>query len=381
MSRIYFDNNATTPVRSEVREAILPYLGDVFGNPSSAHRVGEEAKNGLDLAREQVAGLFKTRAARIVFTSGGSEANNIAIWSAVSADPAKKHIISSQVEHASVLEPLRFLAGYGYEIELLPVDSAGGLDLDRLSAALRPDTALVSLMGANNETGVLWPLAEISGICQGKNVLLHCDGVQMVGKESLDLEALGVDYFSVAGHKLHGPKGVGALYARRNVPVKPLIMGAGQEQGRRAGTENMPSIAGFGKACELAKQGLTEYSKIGALRDFLQQEIVKQIPDVIINGGTLPRLANTLNVSFKYCSSAGMIQELDARGVAVSGHSACHSGDLDPSHVLAAMRVPEDYLHGSLRISLSSCNTRQEADRFLALLPGIVARARQTFAA
>jgi len=381
MTGIYFDNNATTRVDPEVKAAMLPYLEERFGNPSSAHRIGEDARSGVDRAREQVAALLNTSPARIFFTGGGTEANNMAIFSATGANPDKKHIISSKVEHASVLEPLKYLASKDYEIELLEVDSQGAIDLDHLKKAIREDTALVSLMGANNETGVLWSMAEIGAICRKHGVLFHSDVVQMLGKEAIDTSNLPVDYLSVAGHKLHGPKGTGALYAARSAPVRPLILGASQEKGKRAGTENTAGLAGLGKACELAAERLAEYRpKISALRDHLENFLAEKIPDAMFIGSGQPRLANTANICFKYCSSAGLIQELDERGIAVSGHSACHSGDLDPSHVLAAMGVPETHLHGSLRVSLCRKNTREEIDRFLEVLPAIITKSRQGFA-
>jgi cysteine desulfurase len=381
MKRVYFDNNATTPVAPEVREAMLPCLSEIFGNPSSAHREGEAARAEVDQARARVAALLNTSPARIVFTSGGTEANNLAIFSAATADPAKKHLLASRVEHPSVLAPLGFLAKHGYEVELLEVGPDGSLDLNRLKAAIRPDTALVSLMGANNETGVLWPLAEIGALCRERGVLCHSDVVQMLGKEPIDAAALPVDYLSMGGHKLHGPKGVGALYVARKAPLTPLLRGAGQENGRRPGTENTAGIAGFGRACELAGRHLADYRlRIAALRDLLEEEIMAAAADALVPGSRQPRLANTVNVCFKYCSSAGLIQEFDLRGISVSGHSACHSGDLDPSPVLAAMGVPETHLHGSLRISLSRYSTREEVERFMAVLPEILAKAGGNFA-
>ncbi len=382
MTRIYFDNNATTPVAPQVKEAMLPYLEERFGNPSSAHRIGEAASSGVQLAREQVAALLNTSPTRIYFTSGGSEANNMAIFSAADADPQKRHILSSVVEHPSVLQPLAWLADRGYEIELLEVDSEGRLDRDRLTSAIRTDTALVSLMGANNETGVVWPLLEIGALCRERGVLFHSDVVQMLGKEKIDAASLPVDYLSMAAHKLHGPKGVGALYASRTAPIQPLIHGAGQEKGKRAGTENTAGLAGMGTACELAANHLDDYqTKIAALREHLEAGIKAVDPEALIISQGQQRLTNTVNVCFKYCSSAGLIQELDERGIAVSGHSACQSGDLDPSHVLAAMHVPETHLHGSLRISLSRNNTMPEVTRFLEILPTIVEKTRQGFAA
>jgi cysteine desulfurase len=379
MERIYFDSNATTPLDPAVREAMLPCLNQRFGNPSSGHRFGEQALAVIGDAREQAANLLNCPRKRIFFNSGGTEANNTAIWSAVFAYPEKRHIISSLVEHASVLKPLEFLQQrFGYTIDLLPVGQDGALDLELLSETIRQDTALVTLMGANNESGVIWPLEEIGALCRKKNVLFHCDAVQLVGKIPIALETLPVDYFAVAAHKFHGPKGIGALYVRRTAPFTPLIMGAGQEMEHRAGTENVAGIVGLGKACELAARSLESgISNVRDLRDRLQERILAEIDGAIVNGAKQPRLPNTLNVSFKNCASGAMVQELDERGIAVSAHSACHSGDLDPSHVLRAMAVPETYIHGTLRISLSRFNTIDEVDMLCEILPGIVAKSRQ----
>jgi cysteine desulfurase len=376
---MYFDNNATTPMDPEVREAMLPYLGEYFGNPSSGHRFGEQALSGINNAREQVASLFNCSPKRIFFTSGGTEANNTAIWSAIAAFPEKKHIVTSVVEHASILKPFEFLQQrFGFTIEVLPVSRDGALDLQQLAASIRPDTALVTLMGANNENGVIWPLQEIGELCQEKEALFLCDAVQLVGKEAINLETLPVDYLAVAAHKLHGPKGSGALYVRRTAPFAKLIMGASQEMDLRAGTENVSGIVGLGQASELAGKYLVSgKSQVLNLRNRLQERILQEIDDAIINGASQPRLQNTLNVSFKNCASGAMVQELDERGIAVSAHSACHSGDLDPSHVLRAMAVPETHIHGTLRISLSKFNTSREIDVFCEVLPGIVAKSRQ----
>lgn len=381
MKRAYFDNNASTPLDPVVREAMLPYLTDCYGNPSSGHSFGERARQGVEEARAQVAALLNCRPDRIVLNSGGSEANNAAILSAAMATPTKKHIVSSRVEHASVLSPLRFWASRGYEVELLPVDQHGALDLDRLARAIRPETALVSLMAANNETGVLWDLAAISAICQRQGVLFHTDAIQFAGKEFIDLEAIPIDYLTIAGHKLHGPKGSGALYVRRSAPVTPLVLGADQENGRRAGTENVAAIVGLGRACVLAASHLPIYARrVAALRDRIETAILAEIPEARINGQQSPRLANTLNVSFARCSSAQLIQDLDDQGFAVSAHSACQSGDLDPSHVLLAMGVPEEYRHGTLRISLSRFTAETEVDGLVAVLPEAVRKSRQGFA-
>ena len=379
MEKIYFDNNATTPLDPAVRKAMLPYLGELFGNPSSGHRFGEQALAGINIAREQVASFLNCSPKRLFFTSGGTEANNNAIWSAISAFPEKKHIVTSVVEHPSILKPLEFLQKrFGYTIELLPVRRDGSLDLQQLVESIRPDTALVTLMAANNESGVIWPLEEIGALCQEKNVLFLCDAVQLVGKEPINLETLKVDYLSVAAHKLHGPKGSGALYVKRTAPFMKMIMGASQEMDHRAGTENVAGIAGLGEACELAGKYLESgKSEVHNLRNRLQERILQEIDDAIINGAKQPRLSNTLNVSFKDCASGAMVQELDERSIAVSAHSACHSCDLDPSHVLRAMAVPETHIHGTLRISLSRFNTSKEVDVFCDSLPGIVAKSRQ----
>jgi len=382
MQRIYFDNNATTPLDPAVHEVMLPYLSERFGNPSSGHRFGEIASLGLEKARDKVASLINCQANRIFFTSGGTEANNMAIWSGVTAHPEKKHIITSAVEHPSVLAPLEFLEkNFGYTVEILPVDNQGGLDLDALAGAIRHDTVLVTLMGANNESGVVWPLTEIDKLCRERKVLFHCDAVQLVGKEPVNVSELPIDYLAIAAHKLHGPKGSGALYVKRTAPMASLIMGASQERGHRAGTENVAGIVGFGKACELAEQGMVNYeTDVKKLRDTLQDRIISEIDDVIVNGSGQPRLANTLNISFMNCASGAMVQELDEKGIAVSAHSACHSGDLDPSHVLKAMAVPETHIHGTLRISLSRFNTGREVDELLNLLPAIVSKSRQGLA-
>lgn len=382
MNRIYFDNNATTPVDPQVRQVMLPYLETIFGNASSAHRFGEAARAGIEQSRQQLADFMQCHASSVVFTGGGSEANNQAIWSAIAAFSEKKHIISSVVEHPSVLAPLRFLQKqFGYDVDLLPVDGQGGTDLGKLASLIRSDTALVSLMGANNETGVLWPIVDIGELCRERSILFHCDAVQMPGKVDLDLTKMHVDYLSLAAHKMHGPKGVGALCIHRAAPITPLIMGSDQENGRRAGTENVAGIVGFGKACELAGENIPGHQKhMKELRDRIEKTICEEISDVRINGQSMPRLANTLNISFKHCSSAALIQELDVKGIAISAHSACQSGDLDPSHVLSALKVPEEYMHGTLRVSLSRFNTAQEVDTFLDILPGLVAKSRSGFA-
>ena len=378
MNRIYLDNNATTPLLPQVIDVMTHCLQKTFGNPSSDHFFGEQARLSVDLARERVAALLSCSEQTIVFTSGGTESNNSAILGAAAAQPAKKHIVTSAVEHTSVLAPIRFLASrHGYAVDILGVDEDGMLDMDDLARALRPDTLLVSLMAANNETGVCWPLDTISAICRDLGCLFHCDAAQYVGKAFLDLSRMSVDLLTVAAHKFHGPKGIGALYVKRGTPLEPFVLGAGQEGGRRGGTENVPALAGFGEACRLATEEMdARTAHIRQLTARLETEITRRIPDVRVNGKNAPRLANTLNVSFRGCAANSMIQELDMRGIAVSAHSACHSGDLDPSHVLAAMRVPEDFLHGALRISIGATNTADDIDALLAILPGIVEKSR-----
>lgn len=382
MPKVYLDNNATTPLAPEVVAAMARAMAENFGNPSSGHSLGENARRAVEDGRDQVAVLLHCTPDRLVFTGGGSEANCQAILSAVMARPRHKKIITSLVEHPSVQQPLNFLQQHhGYQVERLPVDSAGRLDSATLRAAIDDDTALVSLMAANNETGVLWEMAELGAICRNSNVLFHCDAVQLAGKEEIRAEEWPVDYLSLGAHKLHGPKGCGALYLDRAAPVTPLIMGAGQEGGRRAGTENVAGIIGFGLACELAGAHLTRGGReeLAALRRKLEAGIRRSCPQALINGDGASRLANTVNVSFEYCSSAQMIQDLDDRGFAVSAHAACHSGDLDPSPVLAAMAVPESYRHGTLRISLSRLNSGAEVDAFLVVLPEVVQRSRQVY--
>ncbi len=376
--KIYLDNNATTRPADEVIAAMLTCLREKFGNPSSAHSFGEAALAVVNGARETAAEFLSCPPTRITFTGGGSEANNLAIMSAVAAHPEKRHIISSPVEHDSVLNPLAHLAARGYEVEMLSVDRQGGIDPEKLLKKIRPDTCLVSLMGANNETGVIWPVKEIGRICGERGALYHCDAVQMAGK--IELRSDFCDYLVIAAHKLHGPKGVGLLCSGRRAPLTPMIHGGSQEHGRRAGTENVPAIAGMAAALTLAMNKRAN-DGIKGLRKRIEQKIKKEIPGVLIVAEARPRLPNTVNACFRHCSGAGIAQDLDSRGIAVSTRSACHSGDIDPSHVLAAMGIPEEYLHGSIRISLSRYNTEEEIDLFLKILKEITTRAAKNFIA
>lgn len=380
MAAVYFDNNATTPLDSKVFAAMEPYLRECWGNPASPHQYGQRARQAVEEARGQVASLLDCPAERLVFTSGGSEGNNTAILSAVLADPARKRVVTSPVEHHCVLRRLEHLREHGgVEVVIVPVDGQGRLDLDALARAVTPDTALVSLMAANNETGVLWPLGEIADLVKAKGALWHCDAVQMVGKEPLSLRDVPADYLTVSAHKLHGPKGVGALYVGRGAPFTPLIFGGGQESGRRAGTHNVAGIVGFGQAAALAQAFLSVdgHSRLRELRDHLEDGILAAVADATVHGGQAHRLANTVSLGIAGAPQEVLLAELDDRDFAVSTTSACQSGSAAPSHVLAAMGVPDRYLRSTLRLSLSRMNTLEEIEAFLAVIADVTARARR----
>lgn len=377
MKPIYLDNNATTSVAPEVLEAMLPYLTELYGNPSSMHTFGGQVGGAVKQAREQVAALIGADPSEIIFTSCGSESDNTAIWAALQAQPEKKHIVTTRVEHAAVLNYAQHLEKRGYEVTLLGVDDKGRLDLDELRAAVRRDTAIVSIMFANNETGTIFPIAEAAAIAHAMGALFHTDAVQAVGKLPIDVRTLPVDYLALSGHKLHAPKGVGALYVRRGTPFRPFLRGGHQERGRRAGTENVASIVALGKACEVAAQHINdENTRVRALRDKLEQGLIKVIPDAIVNGDVENRLPNTTSVAFKYVEGEAILLLLDQLGICASSGSACTSGSLEPSHVLRAMGVPFTYAHGSIRFSLSRYTTEEEVDFTLANVPPIIARLR-----
>jgi len=378
---IYLDNNATTRVAPEVIEAMMPYLTTHYGNPSSMHRFGGEAGKGLATAREQVArSLNAGSPSEVIFTAGGSESDNLAIVGTLRAYPEKRHLVTSAVEHPAVLGLCRDLEKrQGYEVDFIGVDHEGRLDLAALRDAVRPDTAIVSIMMANNETGVVFDIAAIGEIVKAQGAVFHVDAVQAVGKLSVDLQALAsVDMLSLSGHKLHAPKGVGALYVRKGTRLRPLIMGGHQERGRRAGTENVPSCVALGAACELAVlHREEENTRVRDMRDRLEEALLASIPDSRRNGAPEPRLPNTSNLSFDYIEGEGILLLLDRAGIAASSGSACTSGSLEPSHVLKAMGVPFIAAHGSIRFSLSRYNRETEIDYVCAAMPRIVSRLRE----
>ena len=376
---IYFDNNATTPVAPEVVSKMIPLLTDHFGNPSSMHSFGARAGDEVAEAREKVQSLLgASQTSEIVFTGGGSESDNLAIVGTLRAVPRKKHLITTAVEHPAVLGLCRDLEKrHGYEVTYLGVDEAGQLDLDELRRSLREDTAVVSVMMANNETGVIFDTEAVGQIVKENGTVFHVDGVQAAGKLPLDLKSSTVDLFSLSGHKLHAPKGVGALYVRKGTKIRPLIVGGHQERGRRAGTENVASVAGMGVACDLAAANIeVENSVVRGLRDCLEKGLVETVPDAQANGDPAHRLPNTTNISFKYIEGEGILLLLDRVGVAASSGSACTSGSLEPSHVLRAMGLPFTLTHGSIRFSLSRYNTQEEVDYVIKVLPPIIDRLR-----
>ena len=378
MNTIYFDNNATTNIAPEVLEEMLPYLKEMYGNPSSMHTFGGQLHRKVEEARGKVAGLIGAEPEEIIFTSCGTESDNTAIMSAVESLPDKKHIITSRVEHPAVLNFCKHLKRKGCRITFIQVDKQGRLKLDELSKAIDDDTALVSLMYANNETGVIFPLMEIGEMLKERGILFHTDAVQAVGKIPIDLKKLPVDMLSLSGHKLHAPKGVGALYVRKGTRFHSYIIGGHQENGRRAGTENVASIAGLGKACELAGKNLySEMSYLKGLRDILETALLKLCPDAMVNGDTENRLPNTSNISFKYIDGEAILLRLNEFGICASSGSACTSGSLAPSHVLKAMDVPAEAIHGSVRFSLSRYNTEAEVEKVIEIMPGIIKELRK----
>jgi len=382
---IYLDNNATTRVAPEVLEAMLPFFCDRYGNPSSIHRFGGSVAADVEAARREVAQLLGAKyrdrdecASEIVFTSCGTEGDNSAINAALAARPERKRIVSSAVEHPGVLSCLKAWERRGYEVVLLPVDGLGRLDLDVLQRAVNEDTALVTLMWANNETGTIFPIREACAIAHSAGALFHTDAVQAAGKEFIDADDLGVDFLSISGHKLHAPKGVGALYVKRGTPFEPFLHGGHQERMRRGGTENVPSCIGLGAACRIAREGLAaERAMLAKLRDRLEAGVLANVPEVHVNGDKEHRLPNTSSISFKYIEGESILMYLDMHGICASSGSACTTGSLEPSHVLKAMGVPYSSAHGTIRFSLSKYNTESDIDTVVSVLPPIIARLRE----
>ena len=373
MKTIYLDNNATTAVAPEVRDAILPYLSDLYGNPSSMHTFGGQVGDAVEAARENLANLLGASPDEIIFTSCGSESDNAAIWSAIQTQPEKRHLITTRVEHPAILSVMQHWERQGYRVTYLGVDNKGRLDLDEYAAALTPDTALASIMFANNEVGNIYPIQRMAELAKEKGVLFHADAVQAVGKTPIDLAHLPADMLSLSGHKLHAPKGIGVLYVRKGVRFRPFLRGGHQEKGRRAGTENVPYIVGLGAAAKLAADHMQEERvNVALLRDRLEQGLLERISDCMVNGDVENRLPNTTNIAFKNVEGEAILLMLDRLGVCASSGSACTSGSLEPSHVLRAMGVPFTYAHGSIRLSLSRYSTQEEVDYVIENFPGVI---------
>jgi cysteine desulfurase len=382
MKMIYVDNNATTPVAPEVVEAIQPYLTTEFLNPSSMYDASQPAAKAIAAARRTVAALLGAgNPNQILFTSCATESNCTAIYGAAKASRERKHIITTAVEHPAVLEVCKDMARSGHDVTFLPVDTQGRLDLRDFARALTPQTLLVSIMHANNETGVIFPIEELSRLAKETNpsIIFHTDATQTVGKLGIDLKGplKHVDLLSLSGHKLHAPKGIGALFIRRGTPCRPFMIGGHQEDGRRGGTENVPYIVGLAKACELAATHREDEERVGRMRDRLQDALVSAIPYLQVNGQEAPRLPNTLNVACHYIEGEGILVQLSSHGICASSGSACTSGSLEPSHVLKAMDIPFTAMHGSVRFSLSRYNSDDEIDRIIEVFPRIVASLRK----
>jgi cysteine desulfurase len=374
---IYLDNNATTRVAPEVLETMLPYFDRLYGNPSSMHSFGGQVARTIREARAQVAALIGAQPEEILFTSCGTESDNAAIRSALAAHPQKRHIVTSRVEHPAIRALCAHLAGEGYRVTELPVDSEGRLDMHLYERSLTRDTAVVSLMWANNETGVLFPVEKAAELARERGIPLHTDAVQAVGKIPIDMRANAINMLSISGHKLHAPKGVGVLYVRKGTRFAPFLIGGHQEKERRGGTENTPGIIGLGKACQLAAQNMvTENTRVKELRDKLENELLARIPGSRVNGDRSQRLPNTTNISFEFVEGEGILLLMDEFGICASSGSACTSGSLQPSHVLRAMGVPFTMAHGSIRFSLSIYNRGEEIDLVIDKLPPIIDKLR-----
>jgi cysteine desulfurase len=374
---VYVDNNATTKVATEVLEVMLPYFSDYYGNPSSMHFFGGQVQKKVDEARARVADFLGAEPSEIVFTSCGTESDNAAILGTLDSYPEKRHLLTTRVEHPAVGNVSTYLGRKGYRVTELSVDREGRLDLDELRESLTDETALVTIMYANNETGVIFPIEEIGEIVKVRGIPFHTDAVQAAGKIPLNMKKSKLDMLSISGHKLHAPKGIGVLYIRKGTRFSPFLIGGHQEKGRRGGTENVPYIIGLGKACELAKKHLDEENtKVKALRDYLEAKLLEKIPNTLVNGDRINRLPNTLSVSFEYVEGESILLLLSDLGICASSGSACTSGSLEPSHVLRAMGVPFTAAHGSIRFSLSIYNTKEEMDYIIEHLPPIIQRLR-----
>ena len=378
MDRIYLDNAATTAVSPEVLEAMLPYFTQCFGNPSSIHSTGRDARRVVDAARRQVAAAIGAQPQEIYFTAGGSESDNWAIKGTAFAKKSRgNHIITSAIEHHAVLHTCAWLEKQGFEVTYLPVDEFGRVRVEDVEKAITDKTILITIMAANNEIGTIQPIAEIGKLAHDKGILFHTDAVQAIGAMPIDVNAMHIDMLSMSGHKFHGPKGIGALYIRKGVKIDQYLHGGAQERGQRAGTENLAGIVGMGKAIEIATQHLEENAaRLTVLRDKLIDGILAEIPDVRLNGHRTQRLPNNVNVSVRYVEGEALLLRLDLAGIAGSSGSACTSGSLDPSHVLLAIGLPHEIAHGSLRLSLGTDTTEAEIDEVLDKLPGIVKNLR-----
>lgn len=378
MKRIYMDNGATTRVTEPVFEAMKPYFCEIYGNPSSAHNFGYVSRHAVDAAREQVARAINADVNEIYFTGCGTESDNWAVRGAAYENVKKgRHIITTAIEHHAILHTCAQLEKEGFEVTYLPVDEYGFVTPEQLDAAIRPDTTLVSIMTANNEIGTIEPIAELAAVCKKRGVLFHTDAVQAIGSVKIDVKAMQIDMLSMSGHKFHAPKGIGVLYIRKGVRLQQFMNGGAQERNRRAGTENLASIVGIGKAIELATADIDVHNaKLSAIRDHMIERILKEIPYTRLNGHPTTRLPGNVNVCFRFIEGESLLMLLDAKGIAGSSGSACTSGSLDPSHVLLAIGLPHEIAHGSLRLSLSEENTMEEADYVVDALVEIVSRLR-----
>jgi cysteine desulfurase len=379
MSLIYLDNNATTRVAPEVLEEMLPYFSEYYGNPSSMYSFADKSAHKIDEARVRIASLLRASPDEIIFTSCGSESDNTAIYAAIRSNPDKKHIVTTRVEHPAVKNLFAYLSKNGYQATFVPVDRKGNLDLDFLYKSLSDETAIVSVMWANNETGVIFPIAEIAKAVKEKGIVFHTDAVQAVGKIPINVNEIeGLDMLSLSGHKLHAPKGIGVLYVRKGTKFSPFLIGGHQEHGRRGGTENVASIVALGKAAELAAAHIDEENtRVKALRDKLENELLKRIPNAMTNGDRENRLPNTTSIGFEYVEGEAILLMMNELGICASSGSACTSGSLEPSHVLRAMGVPFTAAHGSIRFSLSIYNTEAEINFVIEKLPPIIQRLRE----